>query len=93
MMTNERFSDNPNGRQEELSCKELVELVTEYIEGVLPLESRLRFEEHIAECDGCRVYLEQMRQTIQLSGTLSEEKISESGKAKLLEAFRNWKAP
>ena len=51
-----------------LSCRELVELVTAYLEGTLPAGARKRFEAHLAECDGCTTYLEQMRTTIRLSG-------------------------
>ena len=86
-MTNERFSEN----QKEVFCKELVELVTDYIEGAMPLGLRIRFDEHFAECEGCQIYLNQMRQTIQLTGTLREETILESGRNKLLQAFRDWK--
>jgi anti-sigma factor RsiW len=53
-----------------LTCKELVELVTDYFEGSLPRSERRRFERHLTGCDGCSVYLEQMRQTIELTGAL-----------------------
>ncbi len=75
----------------ELSCREFIELVTEYLEGTLPPEEIQRFEAHLAWCDGCGTYLEQMRQTIQLTGKLTEEQISDQAKEKLLSAFRDWK--
>jgi anti-sigma factor RsiW len=53
-----------------MSCKELVELVTEYLEGTLSAMDRARFEAHLAGCDDCDVYLQQMRQTISLVGEL-----------------------
>jgi anti-sigma factor RsiW len=75
----------------ELACQEFVELVTEYLEGTLPPAERARFEQHLTTCDGCTTYLEQMRQTIQLVGTLTEELIPAEGKDKLLLAFRDWR--
>jgi len=75
---------------EELSCQELVELVTDYLEGVMPHELRLRFERHIAECSGCRTYLEQMRLTIRTTGTLTVDAITPAAEQALLEAFRGW---
>ena len=66
---------------EQLSCRELVELVTDYLEGALSAEERLRFDEHIGICDGCRIYLEQMRQTIVVAGRLSEESLAPGGRA------------
>jgi anti-sigma factor RsiW len=74
-----------------LSCRQLVELVTAYFDGALSLEDRLRFESHIEYCDGCTAYLEQMRQTIALTGTLREADIPPEAAAKFLEVFRNWR--
>jgi anti-sigma factor RsiW len=81
-----------NEQVEQLSCQELVELVTDYLEGALPEEARVRFEEHIGGCDGCRVYLEQMRQTITLLGRLPEEALAPDAERELLEAFRGWRS-
>jgi len=53
---------------EQLSCREFVELVTDFLEGALPEEERLRFEDHISRCDGCKAYLEQIRQMVAVSG-------------------------
>ncbi len=77
--------------EQELTCRELVELITEYLEGTLSSEERERFEAHLATCRGCRTYLEQMRQTITLLGRLTEETISEEAKEEFLRAFRAWK--
>ena len=77
---------------EALSCRELVELVTDYLEGALSAEERARFEEHIRPCGGCRTYLEQMRATIELTGRLSPSALTAEAEAALLAAFRNWKA-
>lgn len=75
----------------ETSCRELVEVVTEYFEGTLPEPDRHRFEEHLAVCDGCQTYLEQMRRTIELTGSLSEESIPEQDQQQLLQIFRGWR--
>ena len=75
-----------------LTCHEVVEIITDYLEGVLPAGDRRRVEEHLAICDGCTTYLEQMRETIRLTGMLTEEQIPEDQKQRLLEAFRTWTA-
>lgn len=77
---------------EELSCQELVELVTEYLEDALEAQERARFEAHVDACTGCQRYIEQMRQTIRLSGTLSQPPLAPEAEAALLEAFRGWKS-
>jgi predicted anti-sigma-YlaC factor YlaD len=78
---------NPGG----LSCKEIIELVTDYVEGTLPSDVVARFEEHLRGCEGCRHYVEQMRLTIQLVGSVEEEDLSDEAKDHLLRAFRHWK--
>ena len=75
----------------ELSCQELVELVTDYLDGALTPAERARFDAHIAGCDGCRAYLEQIRATVALTGTLAPEQLAPEAEAALLEAFRDWK--
>jgi len=74
-----------------ISCRELVELVTAYLEGALSLEDRLRFETHIEACDGCTAYLEQIRQTIAITGRLREEDIPPEAITELIKVFRDWK--
>jgi len=75
-----------------LTCQELIELVTEYFEGALGEPDRIRFEEHVAVCPPCRAHLKQMRETIRVLGTLTEESISPQARDELLHAFRNWNA-
>jgi anti-sigma factor RsiW len=75
----------------ELSCHELVELITAYLEGALAGVERARFERHLAACPGCRNYLGQMRLTVALLGTLPEESIAPDVRQNLLQAFRDWK--
>jgi anti-sigma factor RsiW len=77
---------------EPLSCKELVELVTDYLEGRLTRGERRRFEGHLKDCPYCRNYVEQMRLVIRALGRLTEESISPRARDELLVAFRDWKA-
>ena len=76
---------------EDLTCAELVELVTEYLEGGLSERDRERFEEHVVFCGGCSNYLDQMRRTIELTGRLTEDDLPAGSEASLLAAFRDWK--
>ena len=74
-----------------LTCQELVELVSDYLEGALSPEDRLAFEEHIAVCPPCRAHLQQMRDTIRVLGQLTEESNPPRTRDELLRAFRDWK--
>ena len=76
---------------DQLSCQELVELVTAYLDDALSAADRARFEAHIAGCDGCTGYLEQIRVTIALTGRLVPEQLDPAAEAKLLDVFRDWK--
>jgi predicted anti-sigma-YlaC factor YlaD len=76
---------------EALSCQELVELVTDYLEGALSAEDEARFDVHLAPCDGCRNYVEQIRETIRLVGGVSPLSLSPEAEEALLHAFRDWK--
>jgi len=75
----------------ELSCRELVELVTEYLEGKLPHPERTRFETHLCWCPPCKVYLAQIRETMRLAGRLSEASLPGGAREVLLSVFRHWK--
>jgi anti-sigma factor RsiW len=75
----------------EMTCKELVELVTDYLEGTLPDDVRMRLESHLSGCDGCTHYVEQMRQTIRLTGKVREENLTPGQRDDLLRLFRDWK--
>lgn len=74
-----------------LTCQELVELITDYLEDTLPLTDRERFEMHLAECTGCQRYLDQMRWVQRLTGQLTEATAPPEATDKLLDVFRNWK--
>ena len=76
----------------DISCRELVELVTDYVEGALDRRTRSRFERHISGCPHCTAYLEQIRETIRLTGMLREDQLEQQARDELLAAFRTWKA-
>ena len=76
---------------EELSCREVVELLGDYLEGAMAPEDRVGLEEHLTGCDGCTAYLEQLGITIWVSGRLRDEAIPPEAMASLLEAFRAWR--
>jgi anti-sigma factor RsiW len=76
-----------------LTCREVIDLLTDYVEDALPAEERRRVEAHLAICDGCTTYLEQVRETIRLTGMLTEEQIPDEEKQRLLAAFRDWTQP
>jgi anti-sigma factor RsiW len=75
-----------------LTCQELAELVTDYLEGVLPRRQRIRFRLHIAGCTNCRRYVAQMRVTIAATGRIRAEDMAPEVRDELLAAFRGWKA-
>jgi hypothetical protein len=75
-----------------VTCKQFVELVTDYFEGALSEVETGRFEQHIEECFWCGRYLEQMRVTIATVGRIEEADIPADAKDALLHAFRDWNA-
>jgi anti-sigma factor RsiW len=76
---------------ETLSCQELVELVTDYLEGALEERDTSAFESHLEGCDGCTGYVEQLRATIQVAGAIDLDDLSANAADALLQAFRDWK--
>ena len=74
-----------------MTCRELSEIVTDYLEGAMPLQDRIRFDLHLAVCPECRRYVEQMRQTVEATGRVAPEPIPTEVEAMLLERFRDWK--
>ena len=76
---------------EQLSCQELVELVTDYLEDRLSPDDRRRFDEHLDVCADCSEYVEQVRQTVSGLEGLPEEVLPERTRDALLEAFRGWR--
>jgi anti-sigma factor RsiW len=77
---------------ETMTCREFVELVTDYLEGRLAAGERETFEAHVALCDGCQAYIEQMRATLTALGRIPEESITPAAREELLHAFRDWRA-
>jgi predicted anti-sigma-YlaC factor YlaD len=73
----------------ELACQELVELVTDYLEGALPSVEQTRIEQHLAVCDGCEIYLDQMRRTVELTGQLRVDDVPPEAALALLAIFRD----
>ncbi len=73
-------------------CIEFVELVTDYLEGVLPDRERRALEHHLSLCDPCVGYLEQMRETKRLAGSLKVEDVPEAGVEDLMAVFRAYQA-
>jgi anti-sigma factor RsiW len=72
------------------TCQEIVELVTDYLEGALDAGQATLFEEHMNFCDGCEWYLEQMRATIATVGRVEDE-VPPDAREHLLTAFRQWR--
>jgi anti-sigma factor RsiW len=78
-----------------MTCRELAELVTAYLDGSMPAGERLRFQLHLALCSNCRAHLDQMRRTIEATGRVPdlETTAPEPVQEELLAHFRNWKSP
>jgi hypothetical protein len=75
----------------ELTCKEIVEVIGDYLAGDMAADDRVRFEQHVHACTWCLTYLDQMRTTQALTGTLHEEALPDDAKQRLLDAFRQLK--
>jgi anti-sigma factor RsiW len=74
----------------EIACREVLELITGYLDHALPTDVYRAVEEHLSGCDGCTTVLEEFRQTIAMTGRLSEEQLSPAQRDTLLDAFRGW---
>jgi anti-sigma factor RsiW len=73
----------------DLNCDEFVELVTAYLDGALDAQTHRRITDHLAGCDGCDRYLEQVRRTIRTLGHLPAEGLADPARGALLAAFRD----
>jgi anti-sigma factor RsiW len=76
-----------------VNCDEFVELVTAYLDGDLDSHTQRRFVEHLAECDGCDRYLDQIRHTVRNLADLPRQSLPGQARDRLLAAFRDWQAP
>jgi anti-sigma factor RsiW len=75
-------------RPDPLACQELVELVTDYLEGALSRRDRRRMERHLSGCEACQAYLESVRATVRTLGELPAEPADPEVREHLLAAFR-----
>jgi predicted anti-sigma-YlaC factor YlaD len=75
-----------------LTCQELTELVTDYLEGRMPLRRRLAFRLHIGMCSRCRTYLKQMNTTIRVLGRFPVDPLPPDVAKAMQHQFRNWKS-
>ncbi len=79
-------------RRDDLACQQVVELVSDYLEGALPRSERRRLERHLRGCPNCSAYLEQMRVTIAVTGRLTPEDLSPEARDEFIDLFRSWRA-
>jgi predicted anti-sigma-YlaC factor YlaD len=79
-------------RGKDIVCQQAVELVTEYLEGSLSRRSRRRFEAHLRACPNCSAYLEQIRVTIQLTGSVEPEDLTPEAQADISALYRRWRS-
>lgn len=79
-------------RRHDIVCQQAVELVTEYLEGTLPRRERRRFEAHLKGCPNCAAYLEQIRMTIALTGTVQSDDLAPEAQTELRELYRRWRS-
>ena len=79
-------------RREDLVCQQVVELITEYLEGDLSRSDRKRFEHHLRACPNCTTYLQQMRVTIAATGRLTPDDLTPEARQEFTDLFRTWRA-
>jgi anti-sigma factor RsiW len=77
-------------RKTDLVCQQIVELITDYLEGALSRSQRRRFEAHLAGCEHCTEYLQQMRATIRLTGSLHVEDLTPEMREEFTDLYRRW---
>jgi len=78
-------------RRDDLVCQQVVELVTDYLEGALSRSDRRRFDAHLRKCPNCTNYLAQMRATIRATGSLHQDDLTPEVRTELTELFRDWR--
>lgn len=79
-------------RSRPLVCQQVVELVTDYLEGALSPADQRRFDAHLADCPHCTEYLAQIRETIRLAGRLAPEDLTPDMRTDLTDLYRRWRA-
>jgi anti-sigma factor (TIGR02949 family) len=76
----------------EFSCQEMIEVVTNYLDGALPTDERQRFERHLSYCAGCGTYVEQMRETIRQTGVAPRAaSLPPALRERIIAQFRTWR--
>lgn len=80
-------------RRRDLVCQQAVELVTDYLDGALSRRDRRRFEAHLAGCPNCSAYLEQIRLTIELTGSIQVDDLTAEARRDLTDLYRRWRRP
>ena len=78
-------------RRRPFVCREVVELVTDYLEGTMAPRDQARFEAHLAGCPHCREYLAQMRRTLDLMGRIEPEDVAPEVQEELVALYRRWR--
>jgi anti-sigma factor RsiW len=76
---------------EHITCQEVVDLVTDYLEGALDARDAALFEQHLNFCEGCVWYVDQIRKTASLAGRVREVEVPPDVRDRLIAAFRDWK--
>ena len=74
----------------QIICRDLLELISGYLDDALPADVHAAIEQHVSGCDGCTAVLEEFRITIAMTGTLTEEQITRAQRDTMLGAFRDW---
>jgi predicted anti-sigma-YlaC factor YlaD len=77
--------------EKQMTCKELVELVTAYLEDALDADLQALFDAHLEYCDGCRNYLEQFRETVRTVGRIRDDQLDPAFRSRLLDAFKDFR--
>jgi anti-sigma factor RsiW len=76
----------------ELTCREVVELLTDYLDDAIPTPERARLDAHLTACDGCSAALDQLRETIRVTGTLTEAQVAGERLEPIRSVFRAWRS-
>ena len=76
---------------QDIACRELVELLTDYLEGAIPAADRARIDAHLARCDGCTRALDQLRTTIRVTGAIGIDDVPAPQREAMRDAFRGWR--
>ena len=76
----------------DVTCREVAELLSDYLDDAIPAPDRARLDAHLAECNGCAAALEQLRETIRVSGTLTEAQVAQERLEPVRSVFRTWRS-